>query len=227
MNKRQQLVIASIDEALAYLIYIGSSIPEIAAAHLNLQAKRRNIADAVQSQAGAHRGARGWKLSTLRRELRVNHLLRIRKQGRVLLKGLPGIDDVLRVPHDRAPTKELVAAAKRIADAIRPHASAFHRAKFPRDFIKRMERAAAALDKAADAPISAMSDHPSATRALKEALQEGRLAIDGLDGLIVAAFPRGAHQVKTWKDAKRIRRPIGRPRQPKKARTNKPPPPPE
>ena len=227
MNSRQTVVVASIDNALGCLHYLGSNVPEIAAAQADLQAKRQKITDAVNSQTIANRSARGGQLTSLRRELRVNHLLRIRKQGRVLLKGLPGIDDALRVPHDRAPNKELVAAAKRIAEAIRPHARAFYRAKFPKDFIKRMERAAAALDKTADAPISQTNDRPRATRALKEAVQDGRLAVDGLDGLIVAAFPRGAHQIKTWKAAKRIGRRIGRPRQPKKFPKKPPQRPPE
>jgi hypothetical protein len=133
MNGRQRLVVQAISNARVFLEGLNVTAPELVAAYEELETACDDLRKAEARQAAALPGAHGRGLSNLRRELRVVHLLRIRKRGRVLLKGLPGIDDSLRVPHDRAPTQDLIAAAKRIADAVRPHAKTFYRAKFAAD----------------------------------------------------------------------------------------------
>lgn len=212
MNSRQVLVVRSIDNARAVFGSLRVTAPELLAAYVELEAACDSLREATQRQFNAHPDARGRGLRNLRRELRVVHLLRIRKRGRVLLKGLPGIDESLRVPHDRAPNDDLIAAAKRIADAVRPHAKAFHRAKFARDFIKRMERAADTLAKAAGAPPDARSDRPLATKKLKDAIKDARLVVDSLDGLMAAHYPPRSPELRTWRKAKRVGARIGRPR---------------
>jgi hypothetical protein len=212
MNGRQRLVVQSINNARVFLEGLNVTAPELVAACKELETACDDLRKAEARQAAAHPGAHGKGLSNLRRELRVVHLLRIRKRGRVLLKGLPGIDDSLRVPHDRAPTQDLIAAAKRIADAVRPHAKAFYAANFAKDFIKRMERAADALAKAAAAPPDAKTDKPRATRDLKDAISDARLVVDSLDGLMAAHYPRRSVVLVNWKKAKRVSARIGRPR---------------
>ena len=212
MNSRQERVVRSIDNARQVFGRLGVKAPELLAAHEELEAACDSLREATVQQFNAHPGVHGRGLRNLRRELRVVHLLRIRKRGRVLLKGLPGIDDSLRVPHDRAPNDDLIAAAKRIADAVRPYAKAFHRAKFAKDFIKRMERAADALAKAADAPPDPRSDRPLATKKLKDAIKDARLVVDSLDGLMAAHYAPRSPELRTWRKAKRVGARIGRPR---------------
>ena len=186
--------------------------PELLAAYEELETACESLGQAAVRQVNANPAAYGRGLKNLRRELRVVHLLRIRKRGRVLLKGLPGIDESLRVPHDRAPNDKLIAAAKRIADAVRPHAKVFHRAMFSKDFIKRMERAADALAKAAEAPPEVRSARPLATKELKKAISDARLVVDSLDGLMAAHYSPRSPELSTWRKAKRVGARVGRPR---------------
>jgi hypothetical protein len=146
-------------------------------------------------------------------ELRTTHLMAISKDGKRLLKGLPGIADGLRVPHMRDGADKLLKAAERIFANVEPHAATFREAGFPRSFLADGRRAAKALAIAAkryDAePPTRFSP---ATRTLKDVLAEGRSIISAIDGHLVAEFHQDRGDLEIWRTAKRIPRHLGRPK---------------
>ncbi len=181
---------------------------------MELEGTRKRIANIYDSQSYAltSRGADGRRIQNLRSDLRHNHLLPIARKGRDLLEGMPGINESLRVPHARAKDDEQLAAAKRIAEAVRPFARAFVRAKFKKNFITQLERAAAALERGTASTDTMISRGSQATADLRRELAHARKLIATVDSLVVAEFWLDKDVLSLWRNAKRIPRQLGRPR---------------
>jgi hypothetical protein len=213
MNARQLRACASIQTAVSCLNQLRTVPPPVIELREQLQAAGKRIRDAsvAQYMGGTRLGARGTKISQLSDALRVQHLLPVCRRGRLLLKGLPGIEDALRVPHARDSDELLLAAAKRIASAVAPHAKAFRKAKFRSDFIKRLEAAAAALQAATAVPNVARTKRSLATIAVRDEISHAREIIAAIDSLIAAEFHGDPGVVARWRKAKRIGGRIGRP----------------
>jgi hypothetical protein len=222
MNGRQERVFRSIEVAMAFGLSRRMD-PELVAAHADIARayEKINKANVRGIIAGADRELRRRRLRTARLTLRQQHLLKIRKRGKFLLRGLSGIERELRVPHYRASNEDLLAAARRIAKAVRPHAAVFYEANFPKDFLKQLKHAADAVARAAAEPIAPEDDGPLITRALKEALREGRLAVDAFDALVVAKYAKNSGELHAWKGSKKIRGRMGRPPKPKPPKRQK------
>lgn len=231
MNQRQIRMMATVDRALGVAPPAGPGRARIVAAQRDLRAVRETITMLLERQAApqARRGYTALKLQQLRNVLRIKHLFPVQKRARRLLKGLPGLAASLRVPHAKAKDEELIKAAQRIANAVRPHATQFVRVGFAKHFVQQLERAAAALATAANAPGDTVPRAACVPQDLEEAFRDARLALEALDAVVVAHFAPGSEDLKFWKRNKRLRGRIGRPRERDIARRKKPPttPPPE
>lgn len=218
MNARQLRVTRSVNDALLSLRSRPFATPRIAKLRSELEAAARLIHELSQAQhnANAVAGADGRQIKYARRELRVAHLLPITRRGKLLLKGLPGIADALRVPHAHAPDAELLAATRRVAKAIRPHARAFRDAGFTKDFIAQLERAAKALAAKTANTDTMIGRRARATASLPAALAHAREIIAAIDSLVATELAGDVIALQLWRNAKRIPARMGRPRKPRR-----------
>jgi hypothetical protein len=65
--------------------------------------------------------------------------IRVADHAIVVLEGMPGIRDDVRVPHANAKTAGLVKSAKRIVKNVRPHLESLHQAGLPKEAIPHVE----------------------------------------------------------------------------------------
>lgn len=215
MNDRQLRLLSTVHAAVHAVDHLKLRAPAVLAAKRDLQAAYERITKAQREQVAprALRGYTGKQLKRLREDLRIKHLFPIQRRAKLDLKGLPGLSESMRVPHAKAKDTELLAAAKRIADTVRPHEKVFFAAKFAKNFIKQLDRAAASLAAATNHEAAAPIGPGRATADLKNACRDARLALEALDSQIVATLEPRSEQLRLWKKAKRLRGHIGRPRQ--------------
>lgn len=157
------------------------------------------------------RGHRARRMDQLRHELRVVHLKRIAKRGKVVLHGYPGIRDLLRLPDASCSTEELLKGAVRIFDTVRPYADVFVSGNVPADFLEQAERVAEQLDACRLAPGDGDAIRARATAALPDELRRGRAIVAALDAEIDVEFAGQSDLLATWKNASRVGSRIGRP----------------
>lgn len=152
----------------------------------------------------------------LKEALRYNHLLRISRHGKPLLRWTKGSEAALKVAPKRATVEEHVDSALRMAKFLRPHAALFVRDGFPRDFRNRMKAAATAIrDRQAlvDATRKARAKAETAIRAEMKTLRDLLTALEG--GLMEHSRKNPPFAV-AWLKARRIGPGIGRPRKRRK-----------
>lgn len=212
MNARQKRRGNSIDHSLGTLRQLKPMPPTLAHAAADLRAAYDELRrqEATQDIARKLLGAHGKSLDIARRNLREKNLLPIVKRGKVLLKGLPGLREELRLPRVRASDAEWVAAARRIAKAMRQHKKVFVGAQFPPDFLQALERAARELHVVSRSENAQARQRSMSTRAVADGLAHCRDLVAAIDSLAVAAGvdPRW---LALWRKAKRIPKRVGRP----------------
>jgi hypothetical protein len=106
----------------------------------------------------------------------------------------------------------LLAASKKILDAVRPHAKAFRAAGFDRDFIVQAERTAKLLAADESTTDTALSRRARITRSIPAALRHARDIVRAIDRVLVAEDV-GPLELRTWRASIRVRARLGRPRQ--------------
>ncbi|MEP6618568.1 MAG: hypothetical protein ABJE47_04620 [bacterium] len=147
--------------------------------------------------------------------MRQRHMLPLARLGRRLFAGDSAITSALAMPHKRAPTDEILAAADRMVKVLRPHrafisesGSDAKRIAVLSDEVRRVRN----LVRAAD---GAVADRAVPTRRIAELFASARRDIQALDGLIAATLDKRA--IRTWKDNIKIGGRIGRPKQPRRS----------
>ena len=214
MTSKQRRILASIENAWHFLHARGFKSARIRELTKELGDVRDRIGALTATQmADLSRKSSFEVVESLHTDLRTIHLLPLSRDGKRLLKGLPGIADSLRVPHMRSTADELLDAAERIFDNIEPHAATFRKSGYPRSFLADGRRAAKALRTAAKKYEAEPPPRFSpATIPLKDMLAEGRAIIDAVDSHVAAEFRHDRGNLRIWRTAKRIPRHVGRPK---------------
>lgn len=220
MNARQLRVGNSVDHGLSSLANLKHKPPAVALAEDELRAARADLQEQYDSQYSSRRnlGAHGISLKLTRRNLRRKHLLPIVTRGKVLLRGLPGIREELRLPRVRDTDAEWVAAARRIAKAVRPHKKVFLAAHFAPDFLSQLDAAVRQLQVMSRSENARRTRLTLSTRGLADSLRHCRDLIASIDSLLMASDGIDEVWLKTWRHAKRIPKRVGRPPRKKGAR---------
>jgi hypothetical protein len=154
-------------------------------------------------------------------DLRLSHMLPLSRRGRTLFRGEVKMENALRVPHARARPAVVVAAARAMAKAIRPHRSLFIEADAPKNFLTDLQAATARLAAFVKAADERLTVSPATFRELRDQIRRGREEIAVADGQVVAwlrtlpAARRSILEVQ-WRGARRIGARIGRPRKRRK-----------
>ena len=158
-------------------------------------------------------------IGVLKADLRYKHLLPISRHGKQLMKDEPGITTALRVPTIDARSDEFLAAAKRIADTVRPYKALFVEDGFVRGFLPQMASSAKALRVRSRQTDTARTELTAANAAYRAELRRFRGLVSVIEGHLLDPMYRSIAVV--WKTAKRVRTRMGRPRKP---RGRRPPP---
>jgi hypothetical protein len=211
----------SVNDAVAVLTNPRFHTPTIKPLRADLARAAKAITELYNAQLNATAILRGdgATVAILKIRLREKHLLPISRRARLLLKGYPGIEESLRIPHKRANAEAYVVATNRMVKALRPHAAHFVAAGLPKDFLVECQRAARVLKERDANPDTARSRRSRATRTLPEALRDARQIIASIDAHINAELGDDETLTAPWRAARRVPARIGRP---PKGRRNRP-----
>jgi len=166
---------------------------------------------AAQDNAALELRGDGLSVAALKVQLRKKHLLPISRRAKLLLRGYPGIEESVRIPHKRGSVQMHVDATKRMTKALRPHAREFIAVGFGKSFLVDCERAARLLKERDANPDTARSRRSRATRSLPDALRDGRAIIASIDAHVNAELGDDSSILAVWRGAKRVPARMGRP----------------
>jgi hypothetical protein len=168
----------------------------------------------AQGEADGDRSYDSGMLRRTRKEVR-QRLLRISRRAIVVLDGLPGIRDDLRVPHATVKDADLLKAAARIVKNLRPHLRTLHETGLPKDSMPSLLKAMKALKEQSAKSDTAIARRSVATASLPSAIRRARDIAKALDSVIKADLDGTA--VVMWNAAYRIPRKKGRPKKARRA----------
>jgi len=225
MEADQLLAWKSLGSAIVCLTDPRLQTPRIAKRHEQLVAAEKEVAALKEMQGSGSVPRRDTLVAkNLRKALRTQHMNPMNADGLLYLDGMPGIEDMLRLPPTRVSDQKLVDAAKRIIDTVRPYGDTFIENGWRPDFIARAERAVEALEKHMKHPGADANRRSRARASLPEALLKGRKIIKSITRLVQDELADDVGARKLWMRAKRIPRPMGRPKYPQRSKRIYPPP---
>jgi hypothetical protein len=149
------------------------------------------------------------QLTRMRKELR-QRLLRITRRAVVVLDGMPGIRQDLRVPHANVKVAELLTAGTRIVKNLRPHLRTLHEEGLPTNTVPGLVAAMKAIKEKSGSPDAAIARRSRATASLPDAIRRARDIAKAIDSIVRADLDGNA--IATWENAYRIPRKKGRPK---------------
>ncbi len=217
MNTRQARLVRAINDTLATLEEPRFHTSTVKPLRADLARLVNALRDQMSTQlsAATSAAADGWSVGQLKLQLRRKHLIPIARRAKLLLKGYPGIEESLRVPHARADVRAHLDATKRIVKAIRPHARELHAAGFRKSFLSDCEHVARTLAARNASPDTALNRRAIATRSIPETIREAREIIAVIDAHIVAELADNRPLMAQWRLGKRVPARMGRPKAPK------------
>jgi hypothetical protein len=213
MQTRQALVHESIRNSLIALDRPAFDRREIAGLHAQLRKHARRLDALVQEQFRHHatRTSDGIQVASLRKDLRAR-LLRISSLATVTLRGLPGIEEDVRMPRANCKSADLVDATTRICRNLEPHLRTLSRAGLPNEAVTQVQALARKLDEKHANPDTAIARRSRATASIPDALNDAREIIGALDRTIRIELADDPASLHVWNRAKRIPRKLGRPK---------------
>ena len=148
-----------------------------------------------------------------REQLRRGHMLPIRRDVLLLLRDEPGLEAAMAVPHATASNATMVAAARRMAAALKTrHRTFLVREGMPRELLAGLTTAAAALRAWEESTTAAVKASTLATRELRERLAEGGRLQTAIEGIVMGLSVSNPKIWDFWRDERRRRKKMGRPR---------------
>jgi hypothetical protein len=223
MEADQLLVWKSLGSAIVCLGDPRFQTRRIAKQREQLIAAEKEVA-ALKEMQGSGKRSDAIVAKNLRVALRREHMNPLSAEGLLYLDGMPGIDDMLRLPPTRVSDQKLVDAAKRILNNVRPYRETFIENGWKPDFIARADRAVKALEKHMMDPRANASLRSQARRSLPKALLKGRKIIKAITRLVQDELADDVGAQRLWMRSKRIPKPMGRPKYPQRSKRIYPPP---
>jgi hypothetical protein len=142
--------------------------------------------------------------------LREDHLLPLSRRGRKLAREHPKLMAALKVPHKNASADEIADAAKRFADALKPHLSFLIQAGYPRNCLTVLRQEARALRADTQAKIESRRVIGRTNRELTKELSLARETINDLDS-VLRSFDDFRSFATDWNVCNRVEARMGRP----------------
>jgi hypothetical protein len=220
MDADQELQRRSIENAVAHVSRIQPRSPRLSRRLEDLQKVQAEVTELWHTQYNTH-STDGRESKRLRTNLRLHHLNPISADGKVYLRGIPGIKTDLRLPAIRISDKKLIDTAKRIVNVAGIYKEAFIESGYRPDFIERAEEAITAVEANAASPRKAINKRSRATASLPDALLNGREIIKAIGRIMADEYAGDKAKLQLWKDVERLPGKVGRP---KKHRPRRQPP---
>jgi hypothetical protein len=153
----------------------------------------------------------GRSTAAQKRQLRREHMLGIARVARVELKGISGVEALVRVPSARATTAEVIAAAHAMAKAAEARKAAFRLALEP-GFVGRLRAATRDLEQKEKETGRAAERLTRATLEVKRDIERARALKLAIEGLLIPKFDADSSLQAEWTSVTRIGARRGRPR---------------
>jgi hypothetical protein len=156
-----------------------------------------------------------FRVRMLGQTLRRQHMIPISRPGKKLLASAPGAERAFKVPHARAGTEQLLAAAARMVKLLKPRAHArlfVEEAGFPQGFVIELQEAAARLRAYAPEPAGVLrrrrADTAAYTRELRAAREEMRI----VEAIAIAREETDPQFLSSWRLFTKLKKRLGRPK---------------
>jgi hypothetical protein len=207
VQQKQMLQVQSLRRAKAFL----DDHPDVARSLNSTNAKRqldaavRRLGPTVTEQGTRSRQTRGEtsRRQQLERELRVGHMSPIAEFARAQLTGSAQFS-ALTPAANKMFGERLADAALSMADAAEPYAAQFTEAQFPADFLAQLRALAQEVKGSIDAKAKQQGQRAGATRAIDNAVREGRAAVRALNPVIRRALGTDDALHAEWRSARRV-----------------------
>lgn len=211
MNNRQERIFESYDSVLGVLDDSGDRHPKEL---LTLIARMRGLVAEIRTcrvtQDLAQKNRAVSRLRARLDRMRTEQMLPMARFGLRIFAGDAGMTSALKVPHKRAPTEAILAAAAQMAKALIPHRALLKSEKIDPARIGRLKRETKLLEKEFRDAYAGVPDRAVPTRRLAALMRGARLDLRAIDSLVVA---HGSDALKArWPGAIRMHQRMGRPR---------------
>jgi hypothetical protein len=153
----------------------------------------------------------GGEILVLRQLLREDHMIKIARTGKKVMKHVPDARAAFKVPGKRATSAKLVARARAMARFAKPAHDDFLNEDFPPDFLTRMLDAARELKDLEHERENTLRRQKATTAALATNVPAARADVAILDGLLLPRFRKERPLLHAWTFAKKLRGRRGRP----------------
>ena len=196
LDRAWQFVFAHSDIAQAVMQTVG---------WLQLEAARTALRLATEMQLVSPRDLKGEANNRrgLENTLVKKWVTPVAKFARGQLKGTPNLAG-LAPSVDKLHGKRLASAARAIIKAAAPYAAQMEVANFPAGFLQDFANAANAVEASVDATADANGRRVRGTKAITDALRDGRAAVQTLDSIVSHIIHGNGPLEAEWRLAKRI-----------------------
>lgn len=219
MRNRDRRLIASIENSTRWVEERISRYPFLRRLGDRLQAHHAKIGKLVLEDYGSEKsqGQSGRELHRLMDRMRLEHMIRLARTGKKLLKFAPGGERIGRAPGTRATADEVVKAARRMHKAAKPHRAYLIDVGFEDDFFARFKNDTDELARMSATWDAARKRRTLMLRELDAEVRAARGVIDVMDGMLMPHLkPRANHSdAFMWKQARRVPGKLGRPKKKK------------
>lgn len=224
MEEDQRRQWRSLENALSILMQECFQTPRILKRRDQLAEVENEVRRLYVMQAPWTTTRGGGSLVQMRKGLRKHHLNPISTDGMLILDGEPGIEDQLRLPHNRIADRKLVTEARRIIKNAKPFADTYIEEGYAPDFIEKAEQAVDEFERRISAPNDLVAERGHATATLPSLLLKGRKIIRAITRIVEDELAKDPVAQKLWKTAKRLPGTMGRPKNNQRGRRIYPPP---
>ena len=178
----------------------AESKPQLESALEDLE-RNSALEEALRHQS---QGARTAVDATLR-QLRRRHLTKVVAVARAHRGVMPGIEKALVMPKASAPVSAQLLSAEGIRDTVAKYEPVFVKFGCKPDFRERISAAIELVERAAETQAVMLRDKTGARRAIEDAIQRGRDALNILDSTVREVFEGQPAVLRKWDAVKRIK----------------------
>ena len=207
---------------VTFALGLPDAPPRVIEAAKRLETALRSADAAYQEQRDAKSSRRlpSYSVNRAKTILLRKHLQPIASDGLVLLKGLPGVKESVRLPRIKDKPETHLKAAERVRRIAQEHEQEFITQRdYSEDFLEKFDGAVRDLQTANDMDRGwARAQYSRATREMKDEITAVRLALDALDARIIEAYLDDRSTIKSWRWKSRVPVKLGRPKKKKSAR---------
>ena len=216
MDNRQMRMLHALmrTHVISGLPTIGEQPPLFNRVRTQLGESLERLRNYHQTQNAATSALTGeWSLDELRNRLRRERMMPLVKVAKPLLKFAPGTAAALRIPHARASSTDVAAAAIRLFEALKPRHKLLAEAGYSKDFLLEMRKEADVIALAVKRSDQARQKRAHATASMAREFKKAMGAVTVMEGILAARLAKDEVFRAQWRQARRVTARIGRPKQ--------------